>query len=174
MISVDSLKGTLACLLGNKIQGNFPFVQVAKALNKQEELNNIKLSAYGYLLYGIDHYGASLLYNNILASGKLIEKYAREAVKYRDDMPVMLVNAAQYVEHVFSLIPDTDACFRRLEDMTFPYVLYTLFAGGGQKELVQRYRDEFEEVLHRYPSTLDMLPASYQAVGREVSDADIK
>lgn len=174
MISVDSLKATLTGLLGSRVPSGFPFEVVAKSLLKQEKARDIKLSSYGYLMYAIDHYGAGILYRNVLASNKTIEGYAAEADKYRTDMPVMLVNAAQYVEHIFNLIPDMETCFRKLEDMTFPYVLYVLFTAGGQEELVAKYKEDFEEHMHRYPSTLDLLPESYKNVGTEVSDADIK
>ena len=67
---------------------------------------------------------------------------------------------------------EMDTCFKQLEGMTFPYVLYIMFAGSGQKDIVARYRTAAVEQLKRYPSTCDRLPESFRKVAEELKNAD--
>lgn len=134
-------------------------------MNKAEEESDIRLSPYGFLMWAVDHYGYKSLWKNVVSSPKAVNGYAADAVKLRDDMPVMLLNAQVYVTKIFSNVADIEMCFKHLEGMTFPYVLYVLFAGSGQEDMVERYKPEMEETMKRYPSTLDLLPESYKKVG---------
>lgn len=138
-------------------------------MEKEYDLN---LSAYGFFMWAIDHYGTKVLYPNMSGSTKAVEDYAFEAKKCRDDLPMMLINAADYVETVFGNIADAEMCFLRLSEMTYPYILFLVFAADDRTELVERFRPEIEEQLKRYPSTLDVLPEAYKKVGEEVLNAD--
>jgi hypothetical protein len=93
-----------------------------------------------------------------------VKGYVEDAAKYRDDMPAMLLNAHTYVTSILANVADLETALKHLEGMSFPYVLYVLFAGSGQSDVVERYRPEAEEQLKRYPSTLDLLPESYRKV----------
>jgi hypothetical protein len=103
-------------------------------------------------------------WRNVLCSDAAVKGYVEDAAKFRDDMPAMLVNAHAYVTSILANVADLDTAMRQLEGMSFPYVLYVLFAGSGQEEVVERYRPEAEEQLRRYPSTLDLLPESYRSL----------
>lgn len=162
-------------ILGNLISHDFPYFSVCNefvTFQHDPENKGIRLSPYGYVMYAIDHYGYKCAYKNLMASKNVVEAYEKTALKYRDDMPAMLLNAKSYVTKIFSNIPDVSACLRQLEGMTFPYIMYVLFAGGGSADVVMQYRPEIEEQMKRYPSTLDLLPASYKKVGQEIVDAD--
>jgi hypothetical protein len=60
----------------------------------------------------------------------------------------------------------------RLAGMSFPYVLFVLFAAQGHSEVVDRYRTETEELLKRYPGTLDKLPEHFRDTTKEALNAD--
>ena len=172
MISENNLRGVVRSLLNEMAPEDLPYGDIAGLLSKKEVDADIRLSSYGYILWVVDHFGYRSLFKNILTSQKSIDGYAAEAVKMRDDMPAMLLNAQVYVTKIFSNVADTDVCFKYLEGMTYPYVLYVLFAGSGSKETVERYRPSMEETMKRYPSTLDLLPESYKKTGEEFIDAD--
>lgn len=142
---------------------------MASLLNAEEEEQGVRLTEYGYVMWAVDHYGHKCAYRNVMESAKLMHDYALAAVKMRDDMPAMLVNANVYVNKLMSNVADLGTCFRQLEGMTFPYVLYVLFAGSGQPELVVQYKPEMEETMRRYPDVLSLLPDSFKAVGMEVA-----
>ena len=173
MVSQNNLERTARRLLGEFVPADFPFAQLADELSRREEKLNIKLSAYGHVMWAYDHYGTKCAFKNILDSSHVIDGYVNAALKYKNDMPAMLVNASMYVTTIMSNISDLDTCFEKLEGMTFPYVMYILFAASGDRSLVERYRSQAEEQLRRYPSTLDLLPESYRKIGEELlGDAD--
>ena len=130
------------------------------------------VTAYGYVMYALEHHGSMCAYNNVFSSDACVKGYVDSARKYKEDMPALLLNAHEYVSKMLVNIPDIDVCLKQLEGMTFPYVLYVLFAGGGNADTVRRYRPEMEEQMRRYPSTLDALPESYRTIGEEVIHAD--
>jgi len=172
MISAESLRKTATEILGQYISNGFPYQEVAEKLSRMEEDNNILLSPYGYIMWALDHYGYKCAYKNVLASSGALTGYLEAAKKFRDDTPALLVNAHTYVTKLLSNVADMNICFSKLEDMSFPYVLYTLFAASGQDDVVSRYRKDMVEQMRRYPSTLDLLPESYRNVGKEILDAD--
>lgn len=151
-----------------------PWDFMADMLSSYERSMLVNLSAYGYIMWAYDHYGAKCVYKNILSSSNVMNDYASEAKRLMEDMPELLVNAHTYVTKIMSNVPDLEACFQHLEGMSFPYVLYVLFAGTGQKELVQRYKIETAELLKRYPSAFDKLPESFRLAGQEATYADIE
>lgn len=160
-------------LLGNSVSSDIDYSTMAFLLNAEAEEQGVNLTEYGYVMWAVDHQGHKCAYKNVMESKSLMHDYALEAARMRDDMPAMLVNANLYVTKLMSNVADLGTCFRQLEGMTFPYVLYVLFAGSGQEELVHQYRPEMEETLRRYPDVLSLLPESFKAVGREViGDAD--
>lgn len=171
MVSENSLREEARNLLGEYAPDDFPYGRIAEQLSAEEVKWDIRLSPYGFFMWAVDHYGYKSLWKNVAASQAVVGGYAADAAKLRDDMPVMLLNAREYVTKIFSNVADVDTCFRHLEGMTFPYVLYVLFAGSGQADMVSRYRAEMEEMIHRYPSTLDLLPESYRKTG-EALNAD--
>lgn len=175
MISELSLTTTINTILGSNFRVQKSVIEkIVKQLNDASVAQDVELSSYGYLMYVLEHVGLQGLYRNGLAYGNLMSGYAETARKYKEDMPLHLVNASKYVGSVFNQLVDPDLCMSRLEGMSFPYVLYVLFAGAGQVDLVQKYRPEIEEQLRRYPGTLDLLPAKYKAVGEEVLNANIE
>ena len=125
-------------------------------------------------MWVIEHHGLRGVYTGMLHAPASFDGYAKEARKQRDDMPLMLVNAGTYVNSVFNTIQDPTMCMTRLEDMTFPYVLYLLFAAGGQKEIVSQYFDATAEQLRRYPGMLEALPESFKEAGEEVMHAGLE
>lgn len=165
------LRTEVGRLLGRSVEG-FPVEKVAARLEALQKEREIVLSAYGYLMWAMEHYGEKCLYKNVLASENAISGYVGAAVKMRDEMPEMLVNAHMYVSKVLANVADLETCLTQLEGMSYPYVLYVLFAAGGQGSVVERYRPEAEEQMKRYPSTLDRLPESYRNVGKELLNAD--
>ena len=172
MISETDLRETINSLLKGLVSSDFPFGTVADKLSAREEDGGIKLSPYGFIMWAVDHYGGKCTYANVLSSDNAVDGYVSAATKMRDDMPYMLLNANTYVTKILSNVADMDTCLRQLEGMTFPYVLYVLFAGSGQADVVERYRAAMAEQMRRYPSTLDKLPEVYRQVGQEVLDAD--
>lgn len=173
MVSEQSLQAELTSLLGEYAPRNYQFKKVAKGLNRFEEEYAINLSAYGFFMWCIDKYGSKILYGN-MTTGKAVEGYAKDALKYRDDLPSLMVNAVDYVSKIFEQFADIDQCFTRLVEMTYPYILYVLFAADGHTEMAKRFRPEIEEQLKRYPSTLDSLPESFRKIGEEVQNAGLK
>lgn len=174
MISETKLKTTMQQILGSLVSDSFPFSTVAEKLTESEMNCLLDLSEYGYVMWAIDHYGHKCAYKNLMAAQRTIDGYTMDAVKYRDDMPMMLLNAHTYVNKLLANVADIDICLKQLEGMSFPYVLYVLFAASGQEDVVARYKPEIEEQLKRYPSTLDLLPASYRDVKKGVLNASTK
>ena len=172
MISAESLKKTMTSLLGEFVTADFPYERVAYQLSEAEKTRDLRLSPYGYVMWAVDHHGYKCAFRNLMASENVINGYVEAAQRYRDDMPVLLVNANMYVTKILANVSDLQACFRHLEGMTFPYVLYVLFAGGGQPDVVKQYRVEAEEQMKRYPSTLDSLPETFRKAGENLIDAD--
>ena len=172
MISEERLREEMKRLLGPYAGDDFPYADVAGALSRFEEDNGMSLSPYGYVMWAVDHHGYKCAYRNLMASQAVTSGYAEAARKFRDDMPALLVNASGYAASVLSNVADFDTCLMQLEGMSFPHVLWVLFAGSGQEDKVRKYRDATREHLRRYPSTLDLLPESYRNVGKELADAD--
>lgn len=169
MISEQSLAQTILNLLGNTINlTRLNLKKIASQLNDLSDTHDVELSSYGYVHYVLEHVGLSGIYKGQLASSNLMSEYASAARAYKEDMPMLLVNANQYVEKVFNVIQDPDLCITRLEGMTFPYVLYILFAGAQMEHVVDKYRHEAIEHLRKYPGTLALLPERYKNVGEEV------
>lgn len=107
------------------------------------------------------------VYKGMLGTKDSINSYVTEARNYRDSMMELLVNASSYAKNVFSQVTDPDICMKRLEEMSFPYVLYVLFCGLGQPEQVEQFREEAEEHFRRYPSTADKLTPKFRNVVEE-------
>lgn len=143
--------------------------RIASLLNNVQRSKDIRLSAYGYIRWVVEHYGYKAAYPNIINSAGTVDGYANEAAEMRDNMPVLLLNAADYTAKVTGHGMPMEMCLEQLEGMSFPYVLYILFAGGGHKDEVAKYKEETAEVLKRYPSLLDKLPDSYKKTGEELN-----
>lgn len=170
----EALKETAKKLMGQFISDDFPFEDVTKKLQSFETENAITLSPYGYIMWAVDHHGFKCAYKNLMASEPVINGFAIESLRARDDMPALLVNAHMYVSRIMANVADLETCFKQLEGMTFPHVLYVLFAASGQADVVEKYRKQTKEHLKRYPSALDLLPDSYKSVGRNLCNADAK
>lgn len=168
----EELRKVAKEILGPYVSDDFPFADVAQRLTELEEANSMTLSPYGYIMWAVDHYGYKCAHKNCLASDKVLQGYAADALKTRDDMPAMLMNAHVYVTKVMSNVADMGMCFRQLEGMTFPYILYILFAGSGKQSVVAGYREKAKEHLRRYPSALDLLPDAYKALASELGDSN--
>lgn len=175
MISEHSLQTTMQSLLDRwyTIQPT-TLKKIVEQLNKLSEVHQVQLSSYGYVMYVLERVGLQGIYRNALSYSNLMIGYAETARKYKEDMPLHLVNASKYVDSVFNQLTDPELCMTRLEGMSFPYVLYVLFAGAGQSDMVERYKPEIEEQLRRYPGTLALLPDKYRQVGEEVLHANSK
>ena len=163
MVSETELRETAVNLLSNLVAG-IDFGPLAESLSAQEDARGLELSPYGFVLWCLDHYGVKCAWKNVLCSDAAVKGYVEDAARLRDDMPAMLLNAHTYVSSILANVADLDTALRQLEGMSFPYVLYVLFAASGQEDVVDRYRPEAEEQLKRYPSTLDLLPESYRSV----------
>lgn len=164
----DRVKAALNDLFGTATS-KFPCDRIAADITMFEDKYGMELSAYGFAKFIFDLYGVKALYQNVGGSSTAVQKYAEAAKVLMDDMPVMLLNASAYVQKIFEVITDKELCFKQLEGMTFPYVMYVLFAGGEQPELVEQYRPEFEEQMKRYPSMLDKLPAAFKQLKETVN-----
>lgn len=167
MISEDSLTKAVLRILGQQPPRTINLTRVAETLNRLSEANNIEINAYGYIMYLVQQLGETVLGRNALAHEQNMEDYVRTAVRTRDDMPSLLVNAGKYVDRVFSTVQEPELCMQRLREMTFPYVLYVLFAAAGQEDQVADFRDAFLEQMRRYPATLDLLPESYRKLAEQ-------
>lgn len=142
-------------------------------LTRLERENNIELSPYGYIMWALDNYGWQCGYSNMLTSEGVVKGYCAAAIKYRDDMPEMLLNANDYFSRVMNNVADTEAALKHLEGMSTPYILYVLLA-PYYAEMADRYREAAEEQLKRYPSTLDKLTGSYKRLKEVLLHADAK
>lgn len=171
MISVDELQRLGDEMFGR--QTSIAYATLANMLNDAAS-TDCKLSAYGYLMWLIEHYGHNCVFRNVAMSQKSVTGYTQEAHRLMEEAPAMLLNAHMYVEKILSNVADIDTCFKQLEGMTFPYILYVLFSASGNGDLVKRYKAETEEQLRRYPSILDKLPQSYRDVAKEFIDADVE
>ena len=168
MVSADKLRETMTSIMGDSVPPDFPCTRVAEMLRKFEDDSGLELSEYGYVMWCVDHFGWQCAYKNLMASDKVVQGYMDEALKYMLDMPILLVNAKKYLGKLLGNVADFDTCMKLLEGMSYPYILYTLFAGIGQADRVAKYRTQMEEQLKRYPSTLDKLPESFRKAGKEV------
>lgn len=168
MISEQSLRQTLQNILGQALPARTDCLKVAASLNKASQHNNVELSSYGFVMWALEHGGPAAVYKNALLSQATMDDYAQAARAHKEDTPIMLINAGKYVEKVFSTIQDPELCMERLEGMTFPHILYLLFAASGQPELVEKYRDDAREFFKRFPGTLQALPESFRLAGEEV------
>ena len=173
MISRDKLLQTLQALLDQAVPKNINIDNISNQLTALEQSNNIQLSEYGYVMYVLENAGLGGIYHGRLSDPMLMKGYVDAAIKMRDDLPGLLVNAKEYAEKVFNVILDPELCMPRLEGMSFPYVLFILFTATGNWEMVEQYTIETKELLTRYPSTLDKLPESFQQATQEaLANAD--
>lgn len=161
-------------ILATAAPKTFNAENAANQLNALEQSQKVQLSAYGYIMYALEHAGMGGIYHGRLSDPQMMEGYAREAKKYKEDMPTLLVNARDYASRVFSVIQEPDLILPRLEGMSFPYVLFVLFAALGQPSMVDIYRTETQELLARYPGTLDALPENIQKLTQEALNADVE
>ena len=166
MISEQSLTTNLTTLLGH-VPLKLDLHVLAERLNEASRDHAIELSSYGYIVHVIEKYGMQGVYKGMLGTKDSISSYVTEARNYRDSMMELLVNASSYAKNVFSQVTDPDICMKRLEEMSFPYVLYVLFCGLGQPEQVEGFREEAEEHFRRYPSTADKLTPKFRNVVEE-------
>lgn len=118
-------------------------------------------------MYVLENAGLGGIYHGRLSDSSLMRGYVDMAKKMRDDLPGLLVNAKEYAEKVYSVIQDPALCMPRLEGMSFPYVLYILFTATGNSTMVEQYTIETQELLERYPGTLDKLPESFKQATQE-------
>ena len=172
MISQEELTQTIKNLLDGVVPKHLNVESVVSQLNSLEQTYKTQLSAYGYVMFVLESAGVSGIYHGKLSDFLLMTAYAKEAVKHKEDMPVLLVNAKNYAQKVFEVIQDPDLCMPRLEGMSFPYVLFILFTILGQPERVTSYKTETKELLARYPGTLEMLPENFQTMTMEALSAD--
>ena len=173
MIQPELLLQTIRRILDNAVPRNLNADSIADQLNALERSYNTALSEYGYVMYVLEHAGLSGIYHGRLSDASLMSAYAKEACRYRDDLPTLVVNAKAYSERIFSVIQDPDLCMSRLEGMSFPHVIYILFAATGHPDMAEQYQTETKELLARYPGTLDLLPESFQTAVKEAISADI-
>lgn len=172
MISAQQLRSTLLRILDQKVPKNLNIDSIANQLEALEKSENVQLSEYGYVMYVLEHAGLGGIYHGRLSDPILIKGYATEARKHKEDMPTLLVNARKYAEKVFQVVQDPDMCMPRLEGMSFPYVLFVLFAALNQPNMVSAYRTDTQEILARYPGTLDALPENIKNATLEALNAD--
>lgn len=174
MIQAETLRTTLFQILDQPPPKNINIDNIVDRLNALEQSNGVQLSAYGYVMYVLEHAGLAGIFHGRLQDPILMEGYATDSRKHKEDMPTLLVNAKRYAEKVYSVVLDPDLCLPRLEGMSFPYVLYVLFAALGQPQMVQAYATETRELLARYPGTLDALPENIKNATLEALSADIE
>lgn len=174
MIQAETLQYQLRQLLDNAVPKNLNADNIADKLNALEQANNVQLSEYGYLMYALEHVGLAGIYHGRLSDIMLMTEYAREARKQKEDLPTLLVNAKEYSQRIFSVIQDPDLCMTRLAGMSFPHVIYILFAATGNADMAEQYKTETQELLARYPGTLDQLPETFQTAVKEAISADIQ
>ena len=172
MIQSETLLQVIKQLLNAATPKNLNADRIATQLSALEESQNVPLSAYGYVMYFLEHAGMGGIYHGRLSDPKLMEDYALLAKKYKEDLPVLLVNAKEYAEKVIQVVQDPDLIIMRLEGMSFPYVLFILFTVLRQPAMVEQYRTETTELLKRYPGTLMQLPENIQTLVQEELNAD--
>lgn len=161
MISLEQIQKELQELHSNALR-NLDQDKLLSQLNKYAESSGVVLTFYGLLKYAAERYGGNALYENVLLSDKTVSGYADAARHYKEDMPAALVNAGNYMKALSGQIGDVEMCIKQLERMSFPYVIYILFAGSGHEKLVEQYRPAAAEHMRRYPSTLDLVPERYK------------
>ena len=167
MISEQSLATNLTTLLGSSKPGKLDVAALAQRLNDAAESHGIELSSYGYIMHVVEKYGMQGVYRGMLGTKESIDSYVSEANNFRSSMMGLIVNASNYAKSVFSNVTDPDLCMKRLEEMSYPYVLYVLFCGLGQPEQVEGFREEAEDHFRRYPSTADKLTPKFRNVVEE-------
>ena len=172
MISPETLQQTIRQILNAATPRNLNAANIANQLNALEQSQNVRLSEYGYVMYALEHAGMGGIYHGRLSDPQLMEGYAKDAKKYKEDMPTLLINARDYASRVFDVIQEPDLILPRLEGMSFPYVLFVLFTVLGQPAMVDCYRTDTIELLARYPGTLDALPENIKNHVQEALNAD--
>lgn len=153
-------------LLGTK-PVKLNLADLATKLNEAAEHRHIELSSYGYIMHVVERYGMHGVYQGMLGSKESIDSYVNEAFNYKNSMMNLIVNASNYAKSVFSNVTDPDLCTRRLEEMSYPYVLYVLFRGLGQTLLAEPYKEAAEDHFRRYPATAELLPDKFKNVAEE-------
>jgi|BioPla2DNA2_1021312.scaffolds.fasta_scaffold10993_6 hypothetical protein len=164
MHTAESITNDIIKILGY-VPSKFDPEEVASDMNHRQREKRIELTVYGLFMWCVDKYGEKALFGNVLSNTGNIASYADAAVAIRDDFPVLLLNAGEYVRLTMSKIPDVSTCVEKVVGMSFPHVVYVLFAGGGQQMYVQDLKPQFDEMLQKYPSALDRLPGAYRGVG---------
>ena len=166
MLSESELMGSLRTLLGRHAEKTRPtqLREATERINRLEDQHGIRVSPYGLVRWAIDRYGYRAGDSSMAVSRQVIDGYVEEAVKLRDDMPCMVLNANEYLERLASNMGDMETVLGHLERMSMPYILYVLFAGAGMPEYAERYRQDAAEHLRRYPSTLDLLPEPFRSL----------
>lgn len=172
MISSEKLKQTIQSLLDGAVPKNLNAESIANQLAALETSYGVELSEYGYVMYVLEHAGVGGIYHGRLSDSQLMDGYAKDARKHKEDMPSLLINAKNYASNVFSVIQEPSLFLPRLEGMSFPYVLFVLFTALGQPEMVDAYKTETQELLARYPGTLDLLPENIKNRTLEALSAD--
>lgn len=173
MISSEKLLQILRQILDQQVPKNLNADNVADKLNALEQTHNVRMSEYGYIMYALEHVGLGGIYHGRLSDIMLMTEFAKESKKQKEDLPTLLVNAKEYSAKIFENILDPDMCMIRLAGMSFPHVIFILFAATGHPEMVEQYKTETEELLARYPGMLDMLPESFQTAVKEAISADV-
>lgn len=174
MISEQELRSEIYKFLGDKTPRNIQIDKLHTLICTKEKENNVVFSVYGYIIYVLENYGSKALYANVLTSEKAVSGYFKEYTKQRDDMPLLLLNARDYSEHVLETIPDIDLCIKKLTGMSYPYVLYILFKGSDQGNFVEEFKESTQELLKKYPSILSKLPDRYKKVGEDIMNENIR
>lgn len=167
MISEQSLATNLTTLLGSSKPGKLDVAALAQRLNDAAESHGIELSSYGYIMHVVEKYGMQGVYRGMLGTKESIDSYVNEANNFRSSMMGLVVNASNYAKSVFANVTDPDLCMKRLEEMSYPYVLYVLFCGLGQTVQAEPYRLSAEEHFRRYPATAELLPDKFKNVAEE-------
>ncbi len=147
--------------------------RLANSLNTASEASRTELSSYGYIMWVLDHHGIRGIQRGALQYTTSVDGYVTDAIKHKEDITIHLVNASQYVDKVVNTIQDSSVAKVKLAEMSFPHVIYLLFASAGQQAFVEEYRGALKEHLKRYPGTLEKLPESFRQAGEEVLNDNI-
>lgn len=136
--------------------------------NNEKLVAKTELSEYGFIMSALEQVGLQGIYRGQLGSAPAIKSYGETARRYKEDMPALVLNASKYVSSVFNTIQDPELCMERLAGMSYPYVLWLLFASQGQPEIAECFHKEALEHYRRYPGTAELLPERFQTAVKEL------
>lgn len=160
MTYAEKTKQALLEIFGAVPKG-FPMEKIAIHLLDHANKQGIEVSPYGYIKYLLEARGSEALLSSIAGSDKYCQQFTEITKQEIRQLPVMLVNAASYMETTVNSIGSLSDALTMLKTMSPAYALYALIA-KNMPELAEQFKQDTEEYVKRYPAAVAALPEPYK------------